>query len=81
MADSLDLDRAFESLRRQAVNRPNFIHQRLFDRMAADNVQPAPASSDAEFLRRVTLDSTGRIPTPEAAEAFLTAPTSTNANN
>jgi len=84
MTESLELDRAFESLgrrrgtprsaatARQAIEaRSNFIDQRLFLKMAADNVKPAPVSSDAEFLRRVTLDLTGRIPTPEAAEAFL----------
>ena len=80
LAESLELDRAFETHRRlrnasaarpAIVNRANFIDQRIFDRMAADSVQPAPAASDAEFLRRVTLDLTGRIPTAEAAEAFL----------
>ena len=84
MAESLELDRTFEMLgrqrrtaqsgaasRRAAESRSNFIDQRLFAKMAADNVQPAGPSSDAEFLRRVTVDLTGRIPTPEAAEAFL----------
>ena len=84
MAESLELDRTFEMLgrqrrtaqsgaasRRAAESRSNFIDQRLFGKMAADNVQPAAPSSDAEFLRRVTVDLTGRIPTPEAAEAFL----------
>ena len=84
MAESLELDRAFETLgrkrnnprsasvaRQAAASRSNFIDQRLFAKMAADNVKPAPVSSDAEFLRRVTLDLTGRIPTPEAAETFL----------
>ena len=84
MTESLELDRAFETLgrkrnnprsasvaRQAAESRSNFIDQRLFAKMAADNVKPAPVSSDAEFLRRVTLDLTGRIPTPEAAETFL----------
>src|SRR5262245_23349618 len=35
------------------------------------NVQPAPLSSDEEFLRRIYLDLTGRIPTEERARAFL----------
>jgi hypothetical protein len=34
-------------------------------------VLPAPAADDAEFLRRVTLDLAGRIPTPAEIEAFL----------
>ncbi len=83
-AESIDLDRAYETMsrlraaqrdpgriQRAAEARSNFIDQRLFAKMAADNVKPAPVSSDSEFLRRVTLDLTGRIPTPEAAEAFL----------
>ncbi|MBI2922281.1 MAG: DUF1549 domain-containing protein [Planctomycetes bacterium] len=35
------------------------------------NLQPSEMSDDAEFLRRVTLDITGQIPTAEAARAFL----------
>lgn len=36
--------------------------------------QPSPLASDADFLRRVYLDLTGLVPTPEAARAFLTDP-------
>ena len=35
------------------------------------SVTPAPAADDATFLRRVTLDLTGALPTPEAVTAFL----------
>ena len=35
-----------------------------------NNITPAAASSDAEFLRRVTLDLIGRIPTPQEIERF-----------
>lgn len=34
-------------------------------------VLPAPAADDAEFLRRVYLDITGRIPTPHDVHEFL----------
>jgi hypothetical protein len=35
-----------------------------------NNLEPAPRTSDAAFLRRVTLDVLGRIPTPEEVRAF-----------
>ncbi len=38
---------------------------------ATAGVSPAPAASDEEFLRRVSIDVIGRIPTPEEAERFL----------
>src|SRR5205814_4664094 len=39
--------------------------------MTADGVRWTGPSSDAEFLRRVTLDLTGEIPTPDDVKAFL----------
>ena len=47
------------------------IDRRVAARWAAKNVRPAPASDDAEFLRRVSLDLIGRIPTVAEARAFL----------
>jgi hypothetical protein len=41
------------------------------ERLRAEGVQPSPRADDAEFLRRVYLDLTGRIPTAEKAAAFL----------
>lgn len=49
----------------------NFIDQGIFDRLATLDLPAAPVSSDAEFLRRITLDLTGRIPTPSDVKAFL----------
>mgnify|MGYP001025898079 FL=1 len=40
-------------------------------RLAAEKVTPSEPASDAEFLRRVYLDITGKIPTAEQAAAFL----------
>jgi mono/diheme cytochrome c family protein len=37
----------------------------------ARGVTPAPVCDDRTFVRRVTLDLLGRIPTPEEAQAFL----------
>ena len=84
MERSLSLDREFQSYSKSArtrtraasppqlANSANFIDQLLSGKMAADGVEPAPRSNDAEFLRRIYLDLTGRIPTPEQAERFLT---------
>lgn len=49
---------------------PNLIDRHLFAAMARDGVPHAPRSSDGEFCRRVHLDLTGRIPTPERLLAF-----------
>lgn len=56
---------------RNAVVRRNFIDDQIFGKMDADGVTAAPLTTDAEFLRRVSLDLTGRIPEPEAVTAFL----------
>ncbi len=61
----------------QDIPRKNFIDNILFDRMARDNIQSAPLSTDAEFIRRVYLDITGRIPSATDVTAFL-ADTSPN---
>ncbi len=55
----------------QNVPRNNLIDNILFDRMGRDGVASAPLSTDAEFCRRVTLDLTGRIPTPGDLTNFL----------
>src|SRR5262249_55566707 len=36
-----------------------------------EKVPPSPLADDAEFLRRVTLDLTGRIPSYQRTVAFL----------
>jgi hypothetical protein len=51
------------------------LHERIDQMIAAGTPnlekQAAPTASDAEFLRRITLDLTGCIPTSEQARAFL----------
>jgi hypothetical protein len=47
------------------------IDRRLEARFQADRVQPAPQASDAEFLRRASLDITGRIPSSADVHEFL----------
>ena len=61
-----------QKVRREAVPMPrkNFIDEYIFGRMERDGIQPAPISTDQEYLRRVFLDLTGRIPSPEQVVAF-----------
>jgi hypothetical protein len=49
----------------------NFIDDEIFGKMVKDNVRWTTASTDEEFLRRVTLDLTGAIPDAETVRAFL----------
>jgi hypothetical protein len=65
----------------QNIPKKNFIDTILFDRMARDGVGSAPLTTDAEFLRRVTLDLTGRIPSPETVTQFLDDPNPNKRND
>jgi hypothetical protein len=53
------------------ITHRNFIDDEIFGKMARDRVPHAPLATDLEFLRRVKLDLTGRIPTPAEVAAFL----------
>jgi hypothetical protein len=50
------------------------IDQRIDQRLRAAKAAAAPQAHDAEFLRRVYLDLTGRIPTYEQTVSFLQDP-------
>ena len=56
---------------RLALEKRNFIDEFILGKMEADGIGSAPLSSDEEFLRRVYLDLSGRIPTVAQAKAFL----------
>ena len=43
----------------------------VLDRLAEEKIPVSSRASDAEFLRRVSLDLTGLPPTPEEVTAFL----------
>jgi len=49
----------------------NFIDTEVFGKMTQDGVRWTTLSGDTEFLRRVTLDLTGEIPSPDDVKAFL----------
>jgi len=55
----------------------NYIDQHIDTKLKSLKVQPSPLATDAEFLRRVTLDLTGQLPTAEQARAFIADTTPT----
>ncbi|MGE0103657.1 MAG: DUF1549 domain-containing protein [Blastocatellales bacterium] len=69
-AGSMEL-RAQKLIPASDIPRKNLIDSILFDKMGSDGVLSAPLASDAEFMRRVSLDLTGQIPSPDAVVSFL----------
>jgi hypothetical protein len=49
----------------------NFIDEHIFGKTKRDGVPHAGLATDAEFLRRVHLDLTGRLPEPDAIRKFV----------
>ena len=50
--------------------RTNYIDDRVYAKLAALRLPVSAPAGDLEYIRRVTLDLTGALPTPEAARAF-----------
>ncbi len=53
------------------VPRRNLIDDYIFGKMEADGIPHAPLATDTDFIRRVYLDLTARIPDPEAVREFV----------
>ncbi|MBX6311989.1 MAG: DUF1549 domain-containing protein [Isosphaeraceae bacterium] len=53
---------------------PTKIDELVVAKLRKLGIVPSGVCSDAEFLRRVSLDLTGTLPTPEEIEAFLADP-------
>jgi hypothetical protein len=49
----------------------NFVDDAVFSNLKELGIPPSPVCDDTTFLRRVTLDIGGRLPTEEEATAFL----------
>ena len=50
-----------------------FIDEEIFGKMKRDQIPHAPLATDLEFLRRVRLDLTGKIPTATEVREFLSS--------
>src|SRR4051812_29179347 len=77
----LDRDRDFQEFRLGVTDRPkhalfippsnNFVDDLVFGKLRNAGVDAAELTQDSEFVRRIYLDLTGRIPTLEQAQSFL----------
>jgi hypothetical protein len=54
-----------------AVAEVNYIDHEVFAKLRRLKIVPSELASDEEFLRRVTIDTIGSLPTPEEVRSFL----------
>lgn len=49
----------------------NYVDKHIFTKLKAVGMPPSEVCSDSTFIRRISLDLTGRLPTVESTKAFL----------
>ncbi|QDU93688.1 DUF1549 domain-containing protein [Lignipirellula cremea] len=49
----------------------NFVDQHVFSKLTSLGIPPSPVCDDSTFIRRVSLDIAGRLPTAAEAQAFV----------
>jgi hypothetical protein len=58
----------------KALPQHNYVDQLIDSKLQRLHIQPSGLATDAEFLRRVTLDLVGQLPTPAEVREFLADP-------